>query len=373
MPFAAQKKKFMLDAIRLAKKGLGKVSPNPLVGAVLVKGDRIIGKGYHRFFGGPHAEVNALKSAGKTAREADMYINLEPCCHYGKTPPCTDALIEAKIGRVFIGMADPNPAVSGRGIKRLKKAGIGVETGILEDKCRRLNEIFIKFITTQTPFVILKAALTLDGKMATFTGDSKWITCEKSRRLVHRIRSEVDAVMVGIGTVIADDPLLTVRLYKTVKKNPLRIVVDSSLGISKNSRLLQPGLAENTIIATSLQKTDSRKAHSIENTGAQVLGVPLKNNRVDIKELLKLLGQKAVASLLIEGGSELNASALSSGIVDKVMLFYAPKIIGGRDAISMVGGEGVEKIAEAIKVEDISIRGINSDFLVEGYIAQKTN
>jgi diaminohydroxyphosphoribosylaminopyrimidine deaminase/5-amino-6-(5-phosphoribosylamino)uracil reductase len=370
MPSHTEKEKFMKAAIQLAKKGTGMVSPNPLVGAVLVKEGKVIGKGYHKIFGGPHAEVNALEKAGKMARGADMYINLEPCCHHGKTAPCVDALIEKEIRRVFVGMVDPNPTVKGKSIKKLKKAGIEAEVGLLEDECRRLNESFVKFITKKVPFIILKAALTLDGKIATYTGDSKWITCEESRNLVHQIRSEVDAVMVGIGTVIADDPLLTVRLHKEAKKNPFRVVVDSSLHIPYKSRMLQPELAGKTIIATSRKMAVSKKAQAIKKKGAQVLGTPLKRGRVDLTALLKLLGEKGIASILIEGGSELNASALECEIVDKILFFYSPKIIGGREAISIVGGGGLKKIADAIKVKDITIRSMDSDFLVEGYIDQ---
>ena len=358
----------MKQAIRLARKGSGQVSPNPLVGAVVVNGDKKVGESWHRFFGGAHAEINALEKAGELAKQADIYVNLEPCCHYGKTPPCTDALIKAGIRRVFVGMVDPNPAVAGKGIKRLEKAGIKVETGLLENECKKLNEFFIKFVTKKVPFVILKTALTLDGKIATHTGDSKWITCESSREKVHRIRSEVDAVMVGIGTVLYDDPLLTVRLRKKNSLNPLKIIVDSSLRIPLESKVLKPGFADKTIIATSPGRAASKKALAISNTGAQIFKVPLKKKRVDLTKLVELAGRHGISSILIEGGSELGASALESKIVDKTMFFYAPKIIGGTEAKVAVGGRGIKNIADAIQIEDIRISRIKSDFLIEGYI-----
>ncbi|MEI6127826.1 MAG: bifunctional diaminohydroxyphosphoribosylaminopyrimidine deaminase/5-amino-6-(5-phosphoribosylamino)uracil reductase RibD [Pseudomonadota bacterium] len=368
MPACTQNERFMKRALALAKQGAGWVSPNPLVGAVVVNAGKIVGTGYHEFFGGPHAEVTALKNAGSKAKGAELYINLEPCCHFGKTPPCTDVLIQKGIKKVFLGMIDPNPAVAGKGIQKLMSAGIAVEAGLLEHECRQLNEAFVKFITEKKPFVILKAALTLDGNIATSTGDSKWITCDTSRALAHKIRHEVDAVMVGIGTVLADDPQLTVRLHKGAKKNPFRIIVDTGLSIPLTCNVLKPELAEKTLIAASPEKAASRKAQLIRKTGARVLGIPLFKKRVDLRKLLFFLGTLGIASLLIEGGSELNASAFACGIVDKVMLFYAPKIIGGRDAVKMVGGPGIKMIADAISIHDISIRRISTDFLVEGYL-----
>jgi len=372
MTSAAEKERFMKKALRLARKGAGSVSPNPLVGAVIVKHGTAVGQGYHRVFGGAHAEINALTNAGPKARGADLYVNLEPCCHHGKTPPCVDALIEHGIRRVYVGMVDPNPAVCGKGIRKLKKAGVDIETGLLENECRRLNESFIKYVTKQTPFVILKAAATLDGNIATPAGDSKWITSEKSRTYVHKIRASVDAVMVGVGTVLADDPLLTVRLYKGVKKDPVRIIVDSALRIPLSSNVLKPELAEKTIIATAGVRAASKKAKTIRGRGARILSVPLKGARPDLRKLVALLGKRQISSLLIEGGSEINASALASGIVDKVMLFYAPKIIGGKKAIGMVGGDGVRYIADACQISDASVRRVGCDVLVEGYINKGT-
>lgn len=360
----------MKAALRLARKGATLVSPNPLVGAVIVKGGAAVGTGYHRVFGGPHAEIMALQEAGEQARNADLYINLEPCCHYGKTPPCVDALIARGIRRAVIGMVDPNPRVRGRGIKKLVQAGIEVRVGVLEKHCRQLNEAFVKFITQGLPFVILKAALTLDGNIATYTGDSKWITSEKSRRRAHRVRSEVDAVMVGSGTVVADDPLLTVRLEPGAKKNPLRIIVDGSLRIPLTSNVLKPELAAQTLIAATSRKARSARAQTIRNRGAEVLGIPAHAGHIDLTRLLRLLAERGIARILIEGGSELNAAALKSGIVDKIMFFYAPKIIGGRDAIGVVGGDGHKKIAEALRIRDMTITAVGDDVLVEGYVSQ---
>jgi len=359
---------FMGEALKLAKKGAGRVSPNPMVGAVVVKNGKIIGKGYHRFFGGAHAEINAIESAGKAVKGADMYVTLEPCSHFGKTPPCVDALIDSGIRKVFIGMVDPNPVVSGKGVRKLKKAGIALKTGILDLKCRRLNESFVKYITKKEPFVILKSAVSLDGKIASYKGDSKWITCEKSRRLVHRMRFESDAVMAGVGTVIADDPLLNVRLFKKAKKEPFRVIVDSSLKIPLGSNVLKPDFAEKTIVAVSKEKSVSKKAEVIKNMGAQVISVSAKNKRIDLKVLSRILAKKGIARILLEGGSEVNAAALEAGIVDKIMLFYSPKLIGGKKAFSLIGGQGKPLISDAVKIDDLSIRRIGMDFVVEGYV-----
>ena len=359
---------FMGEALKLAKKGAGRVSPNPMVGAVVVKNGKIIGKGYHRFFGGAHAEINAIENAGKAVKGADIYVTLEPCSHFGKTPPCVDALISSGIRKVFIGMVDPNPVVSGKGVRKLKKAGIALKTGILDLKCRRLNESFVKYITKKEPFVTLKSAVSLDGKIASHTGDSKWITCEKSRRFVHRMRFESDAVMAGVGTVIADDPLLNVRLFKKAKKEPFRVIVDSSLKIPLGSNVLKPDFAEKTIVAVSKEKSVSKKAEVIKNMGAQVISVSAKNKRIDLKVLSRILAKKGIASILLEGGSEVNAAALEAGIVDKIMLFYSPKLIGGKKAFGLIGGQGKPLISDAVKIDDLSIRRIGMDFVVEGYV-----
>ncbi len=363
-----KEKDFMRVALKLARRGAGRVSPNPMVGAVIVKNGKIKGEGYHRFFGGAHAEINALEQAGKAAKGADIYITLEPCSHFGKTPPCVDALIKNGIRRVFVGMVDPNPAVSGRGLKKLKKAGIEVKTGILEQDCRKINESFIKYITQKEPYLILKSAVSLDGKIASYTGDSKWITCEKSRTLVHRMRFESDAVMAGVGTVIADDPLLNVRMYKKAKKEPYRVIVDSGLKIPLKSNVLKPGFAEKTIIAVLKEKSGSKKAEKIKDIGAQVIPVSGKNGRIDLRKLLKILAKQEIASILLEGGSEVNAAALEAGIVDKVMLFYAPKLVGGKNSFSMIGGQGKKHILDSVNIDKIELKRVGSDFVVEGYV-----
>jgi diaminohydroxyphosphoribosylaminopyrimidine deaminase / 5-amino-6-(5-phosphoribosylamino)uracil reductase len=363
--------RFMKQALGLARKGAGRVSPNPMVGALVVRDGAVAGIGHHRCFGGPHAEVYALRQAGDRARGADMYVTLEPCAHTGKTPPCTDALILAGISRVFIGMADPNPLVSGRGMKKLRAAGIAVEAGILENECHRLNESFVKYITTGMPFVVLKAAATLDGKIATRTGDSKWITCPESRRLAHRLRADADAVMVGSGTVLADDPQLTVRLGRKAIKQPFRVIVDSRLRTPLSSRLLQPDSALGVIIATCAGKAVTPKARKIMAAGAQVLAITQKNGRIDMRKLLGRLAAMGIARVLIEGGAELAASALAAGVVDKVCMFFAPKIIGGRMAVGMVGGQGCSRIAEAVCIVDMRLRRIRDDILIEGYIKKK--
>ena len=368
VPTPAEKKRYMTAAIRLARKGRGMVSPNPLVGAVIVQGNKIVGSGYHHFYGGPHAEVYALKSARERARGADLYINLEPCCHHGKTPPCTDALIKSGIRRAFIGISDPNPLVSGKGLRKLREAGIEIETGILQDECRLLNETFIKYITQNIPFVVLKLAATLDGKIATATGDSRWISGEAARRLVHRLRSEADAVLVGSGTVLADDPQLTARHYSGAnRKNPVRIIVDTRLRTPLSSQLLRTAHEIKTIIATTQQAPKS-KIVKITQRGAEISIVSSRNGRVDLKRLMRHLAKQGIAYVVIEGGSELSAAALHDGIVDKVLFFYAPKIIGGSHARSMVGGKGVPRISNAISVTNVHYKKLGEDILVEGYV-----
>jgi len=265
-------------------------------------------------------------------------------------------------------MQDPNPEVSGRGISQLKQAGIEVHVGILEKECRKLNEAFIKHITTGLPFITLKSALTLDGKTATHSGHSKWITSEESRKLTHKLRAETDAVMVGVGTVIADDPMLTVRLYRRTSKNPLRIILDTSLRIPLSCKALKPDLAPQTIIATSSKMAVSKKAGAIKSKGAKIIITPLKKNKVDIKKLTKTLGHMSISSILIEGGPQINESALDAGIVDKIMFFYAPEIMGGQDSKSIVAGKGPEKVYDSKTVQDISIKKVGRDLLITGYI-----
>lgn len=359
----------MQTAIALARNGIGKTSPNPAVGAVIVKNGRIIGKGYHKKAGSAHAELNALKQAGIKAKGAEMYVTLEPCSHFGRTPPCTDVIIKAGIKKVFIGMKDPNPLVSGKGIRHLKDAGIDVEAGILEAQCRGINEAYIKYITTKTPFVTLKIASTLDGKIATAAGESKWITGKAARRFAHRMRRDADAVMVGIGTVLKDNPELTTRLVKG--KDPVRIVVDSKLRIPANARVLNKKRGS-VIIATTKGRDQvsgnrGQKIKKIEAAGAEVLELPSKTGKVDLKALMKELGKKEITNLIIEGGSTLSAASLKDGIVDKIVIFYAPRILG-KEGLPMIERLGIRRLKDAVSLTRLEYRKIGEDILVEGYV-----
>jgi len=356
--------RMMRRAVSLARRGLGKTSPNPMVGCVVVRDGRIVGEGWHRKAGTPHAEVHALNQSGDKARGADVYVTLEPCCHHGKTPPCTDALIKAGVARVFIGMKDPNPLVAGGGISALRKAGIDIECGILERECMILNENFIKHITTGLPFIILKSAMTLDGKTATSAGDSKWITCEKSRRYVHRLRATVDAVAVGVGTVVADDPQLTCRMGIR-GKDPLRIVVDSRLRTPLEAVILGLESKSRTVIATT--ESDPCRAEAYVRRGADVLVCAESEGRVDIHDLFRKLGDRGVQSVLIEGGRDLAGSLVRKGLVDKYFLFYAPKIYGGEDGLGFVAGTGPEKMEAAYRLRDITLLRFDQDILVQAY------
>lgn len=356
---------YMRRAIELAKKGEGYTKPNPLVGAVIVKDNKIIGEGYHQFYGGPHAEINAFRNALEDVKGGKMYVTLEPCSHYGKTPPCALAIVESGIKEVVIGMKDPNPLVAGRGIRILEEAGIKVTSGVLEEEVKELNEIFIKYITTKLPFVIMKTAMTLDGKIAAHTGDSKWITNELSRQYVHKIRNKVSAIMVGIGTVLEDDPMLTTRLEDKEGADPIRVIVDSRGRIPLESKVLNIDSEAKTIIAVT-EKASKEKIKEIENKGAEVLIIPEKNDKVDLKYLMKELGERDIDSILLEGGSTLNYSALNEGIVDKVISFIAPKIIGGEKAKTPVGGEGREYMKDAIALENIKVSRFEEDVMIEG-------
>ena len=359
--------KFMRRAMELAEKGAGYVCPNPLVGAVIVKDGRIIGEGYHELCGSHHAEINAFKNATEDVAGATIYVTLEPCSHYGKTPPCANAIIEKGIKKVVIAVEDPNPEVAGRGIKLLKENGIEVVIGILEEECKKQNEIFFKFITTHIPFCILKTAMTLDGKIATSTGDSRWITNEISREYVHRIRHKVSAIMVGSGTVIADDPLLNTRLPEGNGCDPIRIVVDSNAKIPLNSKILNTDSCARTIVAvTEFAKEERIKA--LELMGVEIIVTPDKDKRVDLEYLMKELGKREISSVLIEGGSELNYSAMETGIIDKVNVFIAPKFIGGRDAKTPIGGAGRPLMKDAFMLENIELKRFGDDIMVEGYV-----
>lgn len=357
---------FMARALQLAELGRGKTSPNPLVGAVIVHNDRIVGEGYHRKAGTPHAEIHALRDAGEKANGAVMYVTLEPCCHHGRTPPCTKSIIEAGIAEVVVGMADPNPLVSGKGIKALKDAGIRVIEGVLEKDVRLQNESFIKYISTKCPFVTLKAAISLDGKVATRTGESRWITGEEARLWVHRMRAANDAIMVGIGTVLADDPLLTVRLDGEYEQ-PLRVIVDSSLRIPETSMLVKTASEVPTVVAAVQGSYSEAKRAQLERAGLEVWDLPAIKGKVDLVTLMKELGKREITSLLLEGGSTLNASALEAGIIDKFVFFQAPLIIGGQDSPGVFGGMGCERLKDCLRLAQMSVQRVGEDLMITAY------
>jgi diaminohydroxyphosphoribosylaminopyrimidine deaminase/5-amino-6-(5-phosphoribosylamino)uracil reductase len=354
--------KYMRRALLLARKGVGKTGPNPAVGCVIVKDGTVVGEGWHKSAGTPHAEVHALAQAGARAKYADVYVTLEPCAHFGKTPPCADALIAAGVARVYAGMVDPNPLVKGQGLEKLRAAGIEASAGILEDACRVVNEPFIKHVTTGLPFVILKSALTLDGKSATGEGDARWITSERSRRYVHKLRSQVDAIMVGVGTVIVDDPLLTSRIPGG--KDPLRVVVDSRLKVPLTSRLFHLNSGATTLVAT--VSDDAERIAGIRETGAEVLICGEKEGRVDLHDLMARLGAMQIQSVLLEGGSTLAGEALRQGLIDKIMLFYAPKLVGG-DGPGLFAGRGAARMEDAVRLRDITYSRFGADLLIQGY------
>ncbi|MCD6141241.1 bifunctional diaminohydroxyphosphoribosylaminopyrimidine deaminase/5-amino-6-(5-phosphoribosylamino)uracil reductase RibD [Candidatus Bipolaricaulota bacterium] len=355
--------RYMRLALELARRGEGYTNPNPIVGAVVVKDGEIIGRGWHKRFGGPHAEVFALEEAGEEAAGATIYVTLEPCSHYGKTPPCADRIIAAGISRGVVARRGPNPLVSGRGIDKLRAAGIEVTEGVLKQEAQRANEIFFKFITTRIPFVLLKLAESIDGKIATRTGDSKWITGKEARTEVHRLRRRFAAVLVGATTAIRDDPLLTVRHVKG--PNPVRIVLDGAGRIPLDLRMFhQEG---RTIVATAAMPEE--KEERLRAQAVEVWRLPGAEGKVDLRRLLGRLGEENLDSLLVEGGSETAAAFLEARLVDKVALFIAPIIIGGRNAVTAVGGSGVERVTAALRLKDVVIARFGDDLLVSGYPA----
>ncbi len=346
-------------AIKLAEKGRGSTSPNPMVGCVVVKRGRIVGKGFHKKAGTEHAEVLALNDAGKKAINSTLYVSLEPCSHWGRTPPCTEKIVECGVREVIIGMEDPNPLVGG--FKELKFRGLKTKIGILEKEAKKLNEVYIKWMKTKRPFVILKVAMSVDGKIATSTGDSKYITSKEARTLVHQMRSEVDAVMVGLNTVLRDNPELTVRLVKG--KDPLKIVVDSKLKMPKNCNLMKD--PSKLIIATT-NKAPKSQLKKFQQKGITILTTKLKSGFVDLEDLMKQLGKHEITSVMIEGGSQLNSSAIKEGIVDKILIFTAPKLIG--NGLGAIGNLGVNKINKAINLKNPVVKKIGNDILIEGYL-----
>ena len=359
---------FMRKALELAEKGRGATSPNPMVGAVVVKKGRVIASGYHKRVGTLHAEAMALKKAGKKAKGAALYVNLEPCAHIGRTPPCTDAIIKSGIKKVYCAMVDPNPLNNGKGLRLLRKNGIPVSVGLLEGEARKLNEIFIKYIIKKMPFVTLKMAESLDGKIATKSGDSKWITSEESRRYVHRLREEADAVLVGLNTVIKDDPILTSR----TKRSPLKVILDADFKVPENANVFSRRSPALSIVAVSKRSLDRKSAiekiKRFNKKGVLVMPLPGEGNRIDLVRLLKELAELEVAHLLVEGGGDTAAGFLEKRLVDRVFFFLAPKIIGGRDAISPVEGDGVSRVRDAIGLKNITFEKKGEDLLIKGDI-----
>jgi diaminohydroxyphosphoribosylaminopyrimidine deaminase/5-amino-6-(5-phosphoribosylamino)uracil reductase len=357
---------FMRIALELAVRGNGWTSPNPMVGAVVVKDGDIVGRGWHKKAGGPHAEVYAIDDAGDLAAGATIYVTLEPCHHQGRTPPCTEKILSSGICRVVMAMKDPNPDVRGGGGEFLAENGISVTSGVCETEARRLNESFIKYVTTRQPFVTLKCAATLDGRIATRTGDAKWVTGEASRKFVHESRHASDAILVGVNTVKVDDPLLTTRRDDETSKNPIRIVLDTHLSIPENSKLLQIPSGSDTLIITGNSKSSARR-DAILKTGAKIIDAAVKDGRIDLAALMPRLGAMGITSLLVEGGARVAAAALQAKVVDKIYFFYAPKILGG-DGVPMCSGPGPDRMSDGIPVSDIRVRQFDDDVMIEGYL-----
>jgi len=355
--------KHMRRAIELALKGRGRTRPNPLVGAVLVKNGRVVGEGYHRKAGGPHAEIHALRQAGERARGAELFINLEPCCHHGRTPPCTGALIGAGVRRVVVGQRDPNPRVAGRGLRALRRAGMEVFCGVLEEESREINRAFAKYIVSGRPWTVLKLAMSLDGRIATCKGQSRWITGARARRLVHEMRAGADAVLVGTGTVLADDPRLTARLPGRKPYAPIRVILDRRGRVPLEAKVFDE--AGEVILAAGPRFPRARKAR-LEKSGVQILPIAEKRGGLDLDQLMVELGRREITSLLAEGGGELAASLLAAGVVDRVVMFVAPLIIGGREAPGPVGGLGAGEMAAALRLDRLRVTDVGGDWMLEG-------
>jgi diaminohydroxyphosphoribosylaminopyrimidine deaminase/5-amino-6-(5-phosphoribosylamino)uracil reductase len=356
--------KFMKRAIELAKKGAGWTNPNPLVGAVIVKDGEIIGEGWHEKIGGLHAERNALKNCQKSPKGAEIYVTLEPCCHYGKTPPCTEALIENGIGKVYVGNLDPNPKVAGKGIQILRDHGIEVVTGVMEEECSKLNDIFFHYIKEEIPYVALKYAMTMDGKIATSAGESQWITGETAREHVHQLRHRYAAIMVGIGTVLADDPMLNARVENG--HDPVRVICDSNLRIPTECQIVKTAGKIPTIIATLSE--DAKKTEQLEKAGCLVWKPKEAGGHIDLRNLFEMLHREEIDSVLVEGGGILNEAVIKSGCVSKAYVYIAPKIFGGSKAKTPVEGDGISKIKDALYLKDLTCRMLGDDILLEGKV-----
>lgn len=355
---------YMKMALELAKKGCGWVAPNPMVGAVIVKDGRVIGQGWHQRYGEPHAERNALASCVESPQGATMYVTLEPCCHHGKQPPCVDAILEAQIARVVAGSPDPNPLVGGKGIRILKEHGIEVTENVLRRECDQLNEVFFHYIRTKQPYVVMKYAMTMDGKIAAYTGASKWVTGENAREHVQTLRHRYTAIMVGVGTILADDPLLTCRI--SGGKNPIRIICDTGLRTPLTAQVIKTIEQAPVLIATCCM--DEKKRALYEKEGCRILQIREKDGHVDLQELMEKLGEENIDSILLEGGGTLNWAAVESGIIQKVLAYIAPKLFGGQTAKTPVGGIGFPTPAEAVCLKNSHITQLGEDFLIEGEV-----
>ena len=352
---------YMARAIELAKKGEGWTNPNPMVGAVIVKNGKIIGEGYHERCGQLHAERNAIASLTESAEGATIYVTLEPCCHYGKTPPCTEAILEQKISRVVIGSRDPNPKVAGKGAEILRRAGLQVQEDFMREECDELNPVFFHYITNKTPYVVMKYAMTADGKIATKTGASKWITGEEARNEVQLMRHKYMGIMAGIGTVLADDPLLNTRIEG--KKSPVRIICDSKLRMPFDSQICKTAKVYKTIIAYSVGEEE--KVNQLLEVGIQLIQCPGKNGKVDLVKLMERLGEQGIDSILLEGGGTLNDSALQAGIVQELEVFVASKLFGGEKSKTPIEGAGVNEPSEAVKMNLKGVKQVGEDLLLE--------
>jgi diaminohydroxyphosphoribosylaminopyrimidine deaminase/5-amino-6-(5-phosphoribosylamino)uracil reductase len=368
-------RQFMARAIELAWQGRGWTSPNPLVGAVVVKDGQIVGEGFHPAAGKPHAEVYALDAAGDQAQGATLYVTLEPCAHHGRTPPCADRLLESGLARVVVAVEDPNPLVAGKGIQRLRASGIEVDVGVLGDEASKANERFFKYIKTKRPFVAIKTGMSLDGKIATASGESMWITNESSRGYVQILRGTYDAIMVGVNTVVQDNPRLTCRVPGA--RQPLRIIIDSMARTPVNAKLFEfetAGHRPNTLICVGARAPEDR-VRALREAGAEILVCPdtgySVDTHIDLAKLMPLLGKREITSILLEGGGTINAAALDAGIVDKVYVFVAPKIIGGVGAPTMVEGSGVALLEEAVQLYRMACTAMNGDLLIEAYTQEE--
>ena len=355
----------MQFALDLAASAKGNTNPNPVVGAVLVKDGVIVGTGLHRKAGEPHAEVHAFNMAGEHAKGATLYVTLEPCSHYGKTPPCAKLVKESEVSRVVVATMDPNPSVAGRGITMLREAGIEVEVGVLETEARKLNERFIHNMLTSTPFVISKYAMTLDGKIATHTGHSQWITSEEARRQVHELRNEVDGILVGVGTVLKDNPTLTTRLPDRVGKNPIRIILDSQLRTPIEANVVNTKEAQTIIVCAT--DVDEAKVEQLQQKGVQIIKISKDNSGLNLKEMLKQLYIHGITDILLEGGAEVNASFLRENLIQKVHVYIAPKILGGQHSKTPFGGEDVDYIDNALQLQFDTVKQVGPDLFVIGY------